>query len=500
MTEDSGVMKAPLAIPESTPAVAGTARAAVLIAIVLGAFVVLWPSTLSLAERWSDTVTRAYTHGSMIVLISAWLLWRRRGLVATMPASPSWLAFGGTAVLGGVWLVAWRSGVEVAHVSLLPPICAALVATVFGFPILRKLWLPIAYLFFTIPLWDMLNPALQWASAYAVRVLLSLVGIPVYFDGLEFQIPAGRFEIAGGCSGLHFFIVGIAISVLYGEMNNDTRATRFKLIALGVLFALLTNWIRISIIIVAGHLTQMQHHLVREEHYTFGWGMFAGAMAIFFLIVRRWPATAAPPAEPAPAAMPAAPLKGLLLAALAVAAPAIASLADRNVAAPERAAAHALPREVPGWHRGDPVASGAPRFLDADATDSREYSDAGVTVQAFGAVYRQQMQGKELANFENLPFGENVVPASGFALAGDWLELRVRDRAGRSWLARVRYRIDDAYFAHLRRAQIAYGLGSLHGDPVSSATVLRARCASDCDAAREALDRFVRDASRGVSP
>jgi exosortase/archaeosortase family protein len=331
-----------------------------------------------------------------------------------------------------------------------------------------------------------------------VRVLLSLVGIPVYFDGLEFQIAAGRFEIAGGCSGLHFFIVGIAISVLYGEINNDTRATRIKLVVLGILFALLTNWIRISIIIVTGHLTQMQHYLVNQEHYSFGWGMFALAMVIFFLIVRRWPAAAAPAADPTPAATPAVPPKGVLLAALALAGPFVASLADGNVAARTRAEAHALPREVQGWYLDGAVSSGAPLFVNADALESIAYADGAATVQAFGAVYLQQRQGKELADFSNLPFGENVVPASGFQIVGDWLELRVRDRAGRYWLARVRYRIEDATFAHLRKSQIAYGLGSLTGDPVSSAMVLRARCAEDCDAARAALDRFTRAAAPGV--
>ena len=41
----------------------------------------------------------------------------------------------------------------------------------------------------------------------------------------------------------------------------------------------LTNWCAFFIIVVAGHLTDMQHHLVTDEHYSFGWYMFAGMMA-----------------------------------------------------------------------------------------------------------------------------------------------------------------------------------------------------------------------------
>jgi exosortase A len=501
MTDDSGTMKAPLTLPQTTSATSGLPRIAALMAVVFGVFALLWPTTGALVERWMDTISRAYTHGSMIIVIAAFLLWRRRALVAALEARPSWTAFAGTALLGCVWLVSYRSGIEVGHMILLPLICCGLVATVFGVAILRRLWLPLGYLFFAIPVWDLLNPSLQWASAFAVRVLLSLVGIPVYFDGLEFQIPTGRFEIAGGCSGLHFFIVGIAIAVLYGEVNNDSRKMRVKLLALAVLFALITNWLRIAIIILAGHHSQMQHHLVQQEHYTFGWGMFAVAMTIYFLIVRRWPAASPPAAECAPDASPAIPLKGVVLACLALALPAIAPLADANVAPTDRWAALRLPPAVPGWLRSESTGPRPPVFQNADRTEVHDFVRDGVTIQAFQAVYLEQMQGKEFAAFDNRPFGENVSPQE-FSLAGDWLEARVRDRNGREWLARLLYRIDDAAFASARRAQLAYGVESLLGDPLSSVIVLRAGCASDCDGARNALDHFMRDATltKGITP
>ena len=109
------------------------------------------------------------------------------------------------------------------------------------------------------------------------------------------------FEIAGGCSGLHFFIVAPPSRCSTANCTGTDSRTRVKLVALAIALAMLTNWIRISIIIVAGHLTDMQHYLVSGEHYSFGWAVFAVAMAIYFLIVRRWvaerPAVAAPPAR-----------------------------------------------------------------------------------------------------------------------------------------------------------------------------------------------------------
>ena len=51
------------------------------------------------------------------------------------------------------------------------------------------------------------------------------------------HVPAGSLEIAGGCSGLHFFIVGVAIAALYGELNRDSLRTRVQLVALAALLA-----------------------------------------------------------------------------------------------------------------------------------------------------------------------------------------------------------------------------------------------------------------------
>ena len=111
------------------------------------------------------------------------------------------------------------------------------------------------------------------------------------------HLAAGVFEVAGGCSGIHFLIVSLALATLYGEIGRDSLKVRLQLVALAAGLALLTNWLRVYIIIVAGHLTDMQHFLIREGHYNFGWMLFAGMMVVFFLLARRF----APIAPPSPA-------------------------------------------------------------------------------------------------------------------------------------------------------------------------------------------------------
>lgn len=468
-------------------------RGLTIIALLFATLALLWPTTETLLARWTDSVNRAYTHGALILALTCFMLWRKRAQIAAVPARHSWLAFALTSALGLAWLFVFRSGVQVGHQALLPLIWCGTVWTVFGAAMLRRVWLPIAYLYFAVPVWDAFVPLLQWASAYAVRGMLSVVGIPVFFDGLEFQIPAGRFEISGGCSGLHFFVVGLAVATFYGELHGDRFATRVKLLLLATFFALFTNWLRIAIIILAGHLTQMQHYLVSGEHYSFGWGMFAVAMAVYFFIVRRWPAESrqAEMTDAVPARM-SLPLPGIALALLSLLLPALWLRLDANVATVAQAQAHELPQSVPGWIASEPgLTPAAPKFVNVDREQSRRFAAADAAVDAFSAVYLQQLQGKELGNYGNRVLGVDLRGREMARTDGGWLEIQAQDHSGERWLHWIRYRVGDAPATDTGRAQIAYGLASLLGNPVSSALVLRSRCLEDCVKARETLGRFV---------
>jgi exosortase A len=454
------------------------------IALVAGTFLALWPTTLSLSERWADTVTRAYTHGSLVPLIVAFLIWRRRDLLEKVPVAPSWPAFVAGILAGLVWLVCVRGGIQIAHQALLPVVVALAVCAALGGAALRCLALPLAYLYFTVPLWDAINPALQWASAYAVRGLVSLLGIPVFFDGLNFQIPAGVFHVAGGCSGLHFFIVSAAVAVFYGELHRDKLATRIKLVALALAFALVTNWVRIAIIIYFGHETDMQHPLVADEHYSFGWGMFAVAMALYFLIVRRWQAPADAPEAAGPPSMTGLSKSGVLLAAVVLAVPAAWYGLDdnRHRLDSSSSASEFVPRSP-----------GAPTFVNADVYESSQEDHSGARVDLFVASYLQQVQGKELAGFQNRPEGPDLQRLSSVTPAdARHIEIKARDATGVDWLIWTHFRIDDRTFTNALPASVYYGAHSLWSDPLSQVFVIRTACDPDCPAARKVLQAAFR--------
>jgi exosortase A len=470
-------------------------RALGAMALVVLGFVLFWPTTVSLIEQWEDTVRRTYTHGYLIVALTLWLLWRNRSSWSQVELRPSVLAFIAVVAESFVWLISYRAGVRIAHQALLPAMIFGAFTACYGIAAARRNLLPFGFLYFAIPLWDALNPLLQSASTFAVRMLLRTAGIPAYFSGNTFTLPAGSLEIAGGCSGLHFFIVGVAIAVLYGELNRDSLRIRVQLVVLAALLAMLTNWIRIFIIAVAAHVSDMQHYLVREEHYSFGWVMFVGTMVIFFLIARRWPVQPDPLAD-----ANATPLQTAAIAwngaAIALASLLIAPawfIADDNVAALENSP-EVMPARIAGWStesltRGD----WQPVFIGADLIQRAAFSKDSHLVEGFAAWYANQHQGKELVGFDNSVLGESlhVRRRAASAGAGPWIEMEAADWRGDRWVVWYAYRLDDQWYARTLPMQIQYGVRSLTSAPLAAVVAFRTPCVGeDCSAARTTLREF----------
>ena len=81
--------------------------------------------------------------------------------------------------------------------------------------------------------------------------------------------------------------MGLAIAALHGELRRDPWRTRLAQLVFMAWLALLANWVRVYTVIERGYQTDMQTYLVRVSHYWFGWGVFAVALVIFFVVTDR---------------------------------------------------------------------------------------------------------------------------------------------------------------------------------------------------------------------
>ena len=480
-------------------------RALLIVALLTGVFFLYRPSSDSLVEIWNDQARITYTHGFIIAALAAWLVLRRRDELAELRWQPGKLG-GLLAVLTGVvWILAVRSGIEVVHQVLLVVLMWLSVWALCGWRMAWVLWLPVGFLMFAVPIWDVVNSTLQSATVVAVQGMLKVVGIPAWVEGNFVHLAAGVFEVAGGCSGIHFFLVSIALGTLYGEIGRDTLKLRAVLLALAIAFALLTNWVRVFIIVVAGYLTDMQHYLVRVDHYNFGWGVFAVMMLGYLLLARRIappvrvkedtpPVRAKEDTPPMPLSQSHSnlPLAAALLSAFCVALVPAWEILRPVRAADLPAAGTTLPPAPQGWASTGAPAAWNPIFAGADRIERAAYVDAQARqVAAYAAIYASQRQNKELVAYGNslVGEGEGAIVATNVAPNGDARELIVENGDQRE-LIRYYYQVGQRRTQRNVQAQVWYGLAALRGGAASSVIALRTPCVPDCDAARALLDQF----------
>lgn len=472
--------------------------------------VLYWPTVASLLPQWGDFGNLTYAHGYLIVAIGAWMLWRRRHTLGAQPFSPSWLGCAAVVLASVAWLVVFRAGIQLAHQLLLPIIAWLAVLSVCGRRVASQCLVPLAYVYFAIPVWDQINGILQAATVVAARVTLQAVGIPAYFEGNFVHIPEGTFEIAGGCSGLHFFIVALAIAGLYGELHRDTFRMRMALLFTAGATAIVGNGIRVFSIILAGHLTDMQHYLVRVDHYYFGWGVFAVVMMLFFLLARRLPlAQEEGVASAISVHSDARESRGNGWIAIAtLVALVIAPVWDAVSTAGDATSRLAVEVEpIAGWSGPLPQQGlWRPRFENPDKEISGVVRAGSTELDLYVAAYAAQRQDKELIAYGNSIAGPGYSAGAGTVrnLSGGRPvnEIALTDGDGGESLVWYAYRVDRRMFASGTMTQLWYGIASLAGAHHSVLIAARAPCAPTCVAASEGLARFASDsglfAGRGL--
>lgn len=493
-----------ISIPASLPG-AGTADSAghawrmsgAVVLTLAAVFFMYWPSAVSLVQLWGDTSRTTYTHGIIAAAIVVYLVWRKRDVLALLPWAPSIPASLLVAVLGFAWLIAYQGVIEVLHQLLLLALLWTSVWAMFGLRIAFQLWIPVGYLIFAIPAWDQINFLLQGATTSAVALMLKISSIPAFVEGNIVHLAAGVFEVAGGCSGIHFFIVAIALAVLHGEMARDSMKVRIQLVVLAGGLALLANWLRVYIIILAGHLTNMQHWLIQDGHYNFGWGVFATMMLVYLLIARRFalPAHSRFTVQPGDRTPVVRNRAAIVLGAFACIAAAPAWTVLKPVPpAPLPVVGESLPAAPAGWSRiSTETPAWHPVFAGADQLEWGDYVDAsGQHVAAFVATYAMQRKNQELVAYGNSLVGEGagtLVSSRAVPSDASARELVVeRDR--RRALIRYHYRVGDRRTARGIEAQLWYGISAMGGATASSVVAMRAPCVPDCDSARIRLDEF----------
>ena len=468
----------------SAPALPNALLCAVLIAIVA---LVYWPTSSALWGYWADP-DGAGTHGTLVALISAWLLYRNRHVLNEAPAKPAlWLLLP-LLIMSVAWLVFWRAHIPALHIILFPALIMLGIAAALGWKVARWVLFPLGFLYFAVPSWDVLTGPLQSLTVVAVGILAPLIGIPSHVAGDLLQLPGiGTFEIGRGCSGVNFFAIGLAVAALLGELEGASALRRLTLLCIMGIAAIVSNWIRVLIIVDAGYKTNMRHYLVSRSHYMFGWVLFSIVMFGFvWLCARalRTPGEAAARATVACNSLPRLRAHAAVVLSLIALPLSAYSLGGTAEAAVKPLAFHA-PGGTGGWH--GPVAD-AQRFVyQTSSGDNVELTALASSVQGPGKDLTSLLTSVAGTSDPTLT-GSRTVMVEGLP----YTETATTDSKGRPLLLWSTYDIGGRRFVTPLLFRLWYGVTSLRGAERPMLFAFWTSCHASCDTARQILTDFAK--------
>ena len=250
----------------------------VIVAGVFGAVACVFWSTASYLLGFGREADPT-THAALVILVVLVLIWNLRDELATLPIRPFLLGFIGLIGLGFFWLagqlVFTRVFTQFAVLAMVP----MAVLTLLGFRWLSAMAFPFFMLMFALPVWSPLVPTLvKWSAKFA-ELGIRASGVPIYRDGAYFVLPSGSWSIADACSGVAFLSTCLLLGVLYAWTIYHSPLKRLAFIAGSAIIGVVGNWIRVYVTMMVAHITD--NRLLRDDHYTFGWLLFAVFLFVF---------------------------------------------------------------------------------------------------------------------------------------------------------------------------------------------------------------------------
>jgi exosortase len=251
-------------------------------------FLIAYSNVLrQLVAAWSTDDN--YSHGFLIVPLAAYLAWERRARFASQPVNPS--LFGLAVVLGSLAVLAagvLGSELFLTRISLIGSLVGALLFLQ-GWPRLRVLVFPLAFLLLMIPL-----PAIIFNQiAFPLQLLASRVGehtlssleIPVLREGNVLILATTTLEVAEACSGIRSLVSLLALGIMFGYFADSRLWVRLAIAVSTVPVAIVANGLRVAGTGIAAH--QFGPEAAEGFFHTFsGWLVFVAAFAMMLALQR----------------------------------------------------------------------------------------------------------------------------------------------------------------------------------------------------------------------
>lgn len=226
----------------------------VVAAVAAGLLLLFVPTWIDLSRTiWQSD---EQSQGPLILCASLFILFRQRHAVAALPTRPATTAGWSLLAVGLVLYAIGRSqSIWLFEVGSQIPVLAAALLLFKGGAGLRRVWFPIFFLLFMVPLPGPLVAALTGplkaaASAVAAEVLW-LLDYPVSRAGVILTVGPYLILVADACAGLTSMFSLEALALLYLHLVGHSSAARNAVLAvLALPISFVANVVRVLVLVL----------------------------------------------------------------------------------------------------------------------------------------------------------------------------------------------------------------------------------------------------------
>jgi exosortase D (VPLPA-CTERM-specific) len=227
-----------------------------------------------------------YSYALSIPLITAFIIWKKRRLIASTPVSTFWL--GG--VFFFIFLIISIYGILGSSPSAVRPALPLIILSIclfcFGKDIFKIMAFPLSLLIFMIPLPTLvqtkISVPLKSISTKLGELILRLLDVSVFVEGNIIDLGVTQLQVADACSGLRYILPLLALGVIFVYFFEKSRWKQATLVVSTIPIAIVTNALRIG---GTGFLAQKFSLQLADSffHGFSGWLLFLFALMLLFV-------------------------------------------------------------------------------------------------------------------------------------------------------------------------------------------------------------------------
>jgi exosortase len=296
ITTDSNIQPAPLISREGW----------ISIGVLGGLFVFLHGNFL--LRTWRIAMSdNNWSHSLIVPLIAGYYIYQNRQRLMDVPRRVNWigLVFVFIGLLGyAFWIYPGRNDMFQGYSMILGLL--GVVLFLLGWPMMKVLWFPIAYLAFGVKvsqrLWDEVAVQLQWVAAHSATAVLKFFTIFMNFDvsnhgstiditqypkvlvnGIPMMQPVTNgLNVAEACAGLRMLMAFLALGVALAFLWERANWQRLIMALMAVPIAVAINVGRVTVL---GLLSLYNPELTKGDFHIFiGMVMLIPAAGLFLLL------------------------------------------------------------------------------------------------------------------------------------------------------------------------------------------------------------------------